>query len=205
MDTEDLINRAAQGDRAAVELLINSHRARLRRMVSVRMDPRLAARIDPSDVIQDAMIEAAQRLEDYLENRPLPFYPWLRKIAWECLVDLYHRHVTTKKRTVKLEQRFMMQLSGQSTADLGGIIACNDKNPSQQLIHKEMQYRINAALGQLNDKDREVLVMRHLEQLSVSEVAVVLDISEGAVKMRRLRAIQRLRDLLQGYLGPEAT
>jgi RNA polymerase sigma-70 factor (ECF subfamily) len=204
MNTEELVERAAHGDRLAVEQLIDAHRDRLRRMVTIRMDPRLAARVDPSDVIQDAMVQASRRLDDYLKHRPLPFYPWLRKIAWECLVDLYHRHVTAKKRTIDREQRLGMRLSNRSTMDLGSIIARDQKSPSEALVQKELQRRLQEALDRLDCKDRDVLVMRHLEQLSVAEIAAVLGISEGAVKMRRFRAVQRLRDLLHDPSPPES-
>ena len=198
MDSEELVDRAARGDRAAVEQLVDAYRDRLRRMITVRMDPRLAARVDPSDVIQDTLVQASQRLDDYLQRRPLPFYPWLRQIAWECLVDLYHRHVTTKKRTVDRERPLGMRLSDRSTMDLGRLIARNVKSPSEALVQKEMQARLREALERLDEKDRDVLVMRHLEQLSIGEIAAVLEVSPGAVKMRRLRAIERLRKLLGG-------
>ena len=88
-ESEDLIRRAWEGDEAATEELFARYRDRLRQMVTVRMDPRLAARLDASDVVQETLVEASRRLPEYLQDQPLPFYPWLRQIAWERLVDLH--------------------------------------------------------------------------------------------------------------------
>src|SRR5437763_14614661 len=97
-DTEELLRRAGDGDAAARQQLLARHRDRLRRMVAVRLDQRLAARVDPSDVVQEALIEADRKLDDYLEQRPVPFYPWLRRLAWEQLVKLHERHVQVAGR-----------------------------------------------------------------------------------------------------------
>src|SRR6516165_5011523 len=95
-DTDELLERAGSGDTTAREQLLIRHRARLRRMVAVRLDRRLAARVDPSDVVQETLAEAARNLADYLRERPIPFYPWLRRLAWERLVKLHRRHIRTR-------------------------------------------------------------------------------------------------------------
>src|SRR5262245_15642970 len=104
-DTEDLIARASGGDPSACQQLLARHRERLRRMVAVRLDRRLAARLDPSDVVQEALLQAAQQLAGYLRERPLPLYPWLRRIAWEHLLKTHQRHITAQKRSTTREQQ----------------------------------------------------------------------------------------------------
>src|SRR5712692_10348388 len=103
-ETEELIERASQGDRLARQELLVRHQARLRQMIAVRMDRRLGARLDPSDVVQEVFADACQKLSDYLRRRPLPFYPWLRQIAWERLVKLHQRHIHAQKRSITREQ-----------------------------------------------------------------------------------------------------
>ncbi len=202
-DTEQLICRADRGDTAAMQQLLDRHRDRLRRMVAVRLDPRLSARVDPSDVVQEALAEAAEKLPAYLRERPLPFYPWLRQIAWQRLIDLHRRHVRSKRRSVTREARPAVDLADQSAVDLAGQLMGGGTSPSGRLLRAELHDRVRSALSQLSARDREVLVMRHLEQLQVGEIAALLDISEGAVKMRRLRAAERLRELLDDELGEE--
>src|SRR6266550_4078148 len=102
-DTPELLDRTRGGDVAAGQELLTRHRARLRRMVEVRLDRRLAPRVDPSDVVQEALADAARRLDDYLRQRPLPFYPWLRRLAWERLVKLHQRHIGAERRSVTRE------------------------------------------------------------------------------------------------------
>ena len=103
--TETLLRRAGEGDEAALGQLLESHRQRLRRMVTFRIDPRLSARLDASDVVQEALVEAAEKIVDYCQNRPLPFYPWLRQIAWQRLVHQHEHHLWTAKRSVSQEQK----------------------------------------------------------------------------------------------------
>ena len=194
-DTEELVRRVGAGDQAAVSQLLDRHRERLRRMVAARLDPRLLARVDPSDVVQEALLKAAQRLPEYARARPLPFYPWLRQLAWDRLVEMHQQHVRAGKRSVTREQADAV-LSDQSALLLVAQLVDPGTGPGGQLLRKELRERLHAALAALPAQDREILIMRHLEQLKVSEIAAVLQLSEGAVKMRRLRAIQKLRELL---------
>src|SRR5690242_16284851 len=103
-DTERLLQRAGQGDPAARQELLCRHRDRLRRMVALRLDRRLAARVDPSDIVQEALVQAHQNLADYLRDRPLPFYAWLRQFAWERVAKQYERHVRAQRRSVAREE-----------------------------------------------------------------------------------------------------
>jgi RNA polymerase sigma-70 factor (ECF subfamily) len=195
-DTDELLRRAEQGDGQARQAVLVRHRERLKHMVAVRMDRRLAARIDPSDVVQEALLEAAQGLDEYLRKRPLPFYPWLRQLAWERLIDLHRRHVLAQRRSVKREEPLAPHLSDESALQLADRVLARQSSPSDRAIRNEARARIRTALDQLGERDREVLVLRHLEQLSTRETAAVLGVSEGAVKTRHLRALEHLRELL---------
>jgi len=170
-------------------------------MVAVRMDRRLAARVDPSDVVQEALAEASRQKAEYLRRRPLPFYPWLRQIAWGRLVRLTSHHVSAQRRTVTREQVPELALPDESAHFLAGRLVASDTSPSRSLLRRELRARVQAALAELPARDREVLVLRYLEQLSNSEIAAVLEITEAAVKMRHLRAVERLRGLLDKGVG----
>src|SRR6516165_4931589 len=117
-DTDELLRRTAHGDAAARDQLLVCHRARLRQMVAYRLDRRLAARVDPSDVVQEVLAEAARKLPDYLRERPLPFYPWLRQMALERLVTLYRRHVQAQRRSVRREEPGRLLLPNESASEL---------------------------------------------------------------------------------------
>jgi RNA polymerase sigma-70 factor (ECF subfamily) len=202
-DTDQLLDRAGQGDPSARQQLLIRHQQRLRDMVALRMDRRLAVRIDPSDVVQETLAEAVRQLSDYLRRRPLPFYPWLRQLAWERLVQLHRRHVRTQKRSV-LREEHGLPLSDQSALALADRLFHRGSSPSARLHRQERRDRVQAALAQLAEPDREVLVLRHLEGLSTREIAAILGITEGAVYTRHLRALERLRTLLGDELEEEA-
>jgi RNA polymerase sigma-70 factor (ECF subfamily) len=195
-DSEELIARASRGDDAARGQLLALHRDRLCKMVALRLDRRLAARVDPSDVVQEALLEAAQKLPDYLRQRPVPFYPWLRRLAWEHLVKLHQRHLNTRKRSAAREEKQILALPDESALTLAQRLVAPGTSPSNVLVQAELRARVRAALAQLPEGDREVLAMRYLEQLSMNEIAAVLGINEGAVKMRHTRALQRLSGVL---------
>ena len=193
-DTEELLDRAGNGDDAAGQELLRRHRDRLRRMVAVRFDRRLAARVDPSDVVQEALADAARKLPEYLKQRPLPFYPWLRRLAWERLVKLYQRHIAAEKRSVTRESPAL--LSDESALELVRWVFARGPSPSDLAMRAELSGRVHAALAQLSERDREVLVLRYLEQLATADIAAVLGATVGAIKVRHLRALERIRALL---------
>jgi RNA polymerase sigma-70 factor (ECF subfamily) len=195
-ETEALVRQAADGDRSARQRLIALHRERLRRMVAVRMDGRLAARIDASDVVQEALAEANQHLDAYFQERPLPFYPWLRQFAWQRLRHLHRHHIDARRRSVLREVPWELPLPDHSALDLARRMTASGTSPSRRLIRDEERERIQAALSRLDPRDREVLVLRYLEDLSTEEIVAVLGIRAGAVKMRHVRALERLRGLL---------
>jgi RNA polymerase sigma-70 factor (ECF subfamily) len=195
-DTEELLRRAGQGDQAAHGELLERHRLRLQRMVQLRLDRRLAARVDVTDVVQEALADAVQKLPDYLRRRPLPFYPWLRQLAWERLVQLHRRHLYARKRTVTREEPSALTLPDDSVLELAERLQARGSSPSARLCRDELRQRVQAALARLSELDREVLLLRHFEQLSAREIAGVLGLTEGAVHTRHLRALERLRALL---------
>jgi len=195
-DTEELLRQAGQGDAAARDRLLDRHRTRLRAAAALRLDRRLAPRVDPSDVVQETLAEAVRRLPDYLHRRPLPFYPWLRQLALQRLIDLHRHHVRAGKRSVQREQGALPPLPDESAAALAQRLFGRGSSPSAHLQRREVAQRVQAALLQLSERDRELLVLRHLEQLPTRDVVLALGLSEGAVKMRLLRALERLRTLL---------
>jgi RNA polymerase sigma-70 factor (ECF subfamily) len=202
-DSDELIERVAHGDGAARQQLLARHRGRLRQMIAVRLDRRVAARVDPSDVVQEALADAARKLSAYVRDRPLPFYPWLRRLAWERLVKIHRRHLRTHRRSAAREEPGVLNLPDESAAELAKRLVSSASSPSRQLLRAERRERVRAALGRLGERDREVLVLRYLEQLSPREIAAVLGISEGAVKVRHLRALERFRALLGDDLGED--
>ena len=201
-DTDALLASAARGEPDARGQLLARHRQRLARMVACRLDRRLAARVDPSDVVQEVLAEADRKLECYLAERPLPFYPWLRSLAWEHLATLHRRHVRAQKRSVKREEPGVLALPEESAADLAARLVTSATSPTQAALREELRQRMRRALEALSERDREVLVLRHLEELSVAQTAEVLGVSAGAVKVRHLRALERVRAVLDAEEDP---
>ena len=202
-DTEELVRRAGGGDGAAVEALFERNRARLSQMIRLRMDPRMRGRIDPSDVIQETLVAASQRLPRYATERPLPFYPWLRQIAWEKLVHLHDRHLRAAKRSVAREQFFRPDISDESAQELAHRLVGTTSSPSADAVRQEVRERVRQALEELSVDDREVLLLRYLEQMSSKEIGAILDVSEAAVNMRHMRALERIRRVLSD-MGDES-
>ena len=194
-EDNDLLDRAKQGDREAVGGLLDKHRSQLRRMVAVRMDPRLGARIDPSDVVQEAFVVAVDRLGEYLARPSLPFYVWLRQIAFSRLIDLHRRHLVADRRNIDREEP--LELPDESTAELAGQLAASGIEPLRRMLREEVRERIHATIARLGRTDREILVLRHLEGLDLPHCAAVLGISEEAASKRYLRALARIGRMLQ--------
>ena len=196
-DTDGLLERSVLGDKAAAGELFQRHSPRLKRMIALRMDCRMSARIDPSDVLQETLAEAARQLAEYHRHRPLPFYPWLRQIAWQRLTMLYRQHIQSQRRSVEREEPQSPPLPDQSAWSLAKRLIAREGQPSTMARQKEESAQVREALARLAERDREILVLRHLEQLGTAEIAAVLAISEGAVYTRHLRALERLRRLLE--------
>jgi RNA polymerase sigma-70 factor, ECF subfamily len=199
--TEHLVRRAIGGDRVATEELLGRYRPQLRRMVAIRLDPLLRARFDPSDVVQSVLAEAARKMMVALNNEPERFYPWLRQLAWDRLARLYRDHVRTEKRSVDREEpNWQAQVADDSMLQLADQLAARQLGPHSLAVREETRGRVRTALTRLPATDREVLVLRFLERLDITDTAAALGISESAVKSRQFRAIRRLGQLLHGLL-----
>jgi RNA polymerase sigma-70 factor (ECF subfamily) len=190
--TRLLLGRIRAGERAAFEELFARHRPLLRKLVEFRLDARLRARVDPSDVVQDTQLEAYRQLPSFLERKPMPFRLWLRKTAQERLRMVERQHLEAARRSVGRE----MPLPDNSAAVVAHQLAAAILSPSQHAAQGELAGRVADAIGLLGDTDREVLVMRTFEGLSYDEVACVLDIDSAAARKRHGRALLRLHKVL---------
>jgi RNA polymerase sigma-70 factor (ECF subfamily) len=195
-DTENLLGRAAAGENVAREQLLARHRDRLRQAIAMRLDRRLAARVDASDIVQEAMADAAHKFSDYLLHQPLPFYAWLRQLALERLIEMHRRHIQAQKRSVMREEPQSLPITDESTLELADRLLAAGGTPLAEVLRDEMRRRVQEVLARLSSRDREVLALRHLEQLSTRETAAVLQVAEGAVKTRHVRALRRFRELM---------
>lgn len=201
-ETERLLRSAAEGDRESWGTLLTRHEERLRRMVAYRMDRRLQGRIDPQDVIQDAYLEAAEHRSEFLRQPARPFFLWLRGIVGNKLLELHRYHLGTQRRDAGREvSLYRGHMPEASSAALAAQLLGHATRPSEAAIRAEVKIRLQEALNAMDPLDREVLVLRHFEQLSPAETAQVLGIREKAAGMRYLRALKRLKDILVGLPG----
>jgi RNA polymerase sigma-70 factor, ECF subfamily len=200
-EINELLAEAARGDQQSLGTLLERDRERLRRMVATRLDRRLQGRIDPSDVIQEAQLEAAERLGDYVANPTMPLFLWLRLITGQRLMILHRRHLGTKMRSaqrdVSLYQPFLPQAS---SAALAAQLLGQLTSPSMAAIRAEMKSNLHEALEAMDPLDREVLVLRHFEQLTSAETALEIGISVEAAKKRHIRALKKLKTILSSGL-----
>ena len=197
-ETKDLLARARQGEPAAVERLLSSHRDPLRRMIALRLDPALAARVDASDIVQDVLLEVHRRLSDFLRNPEAMSFPlWLRHIAKDHIIDAHRRHRQAQRRSLDREQPLApAALADHSSFELAGQLLDQELTPASAAVRRELQRRLEAAIAELDEDDREVILMRYGEQLSNQDVAAALGLTEAAASMRHLRAVRRLRAAL---------
>lgn len=173
------------------------HRARLRRLVELRLDPRIRGRVDASDVIQETQIEALQRGEEYLADPKVPLYVWLRYLTLQKVSQFHRQHLGTKARDVCREVSiFHNHLPAATSAALAAQLVGKLTTASHAAVREEMRVRVEQALKDMNEKDRDVLTLLHFEQLTQKETAAVLEITEKAVGGRYVRALSRLRKLL---------
>ena len=197
--TRDLVERAKTGEAEAVNALLLAHREALRRAIDLRLDPVLARRVDASDIVQDVLLEANQRLGDYLKNPAMPFHLWLRHLAQDRIIDTHRRHRQAQRRSIDREQPIQKPAWGdESSLQLVSQLMADDATPASAALHHELQARLGQALELLPDPDRDIILMRHHEQLSNQEVAGIFQLTEAAASMRYLRALRKLRVLLTG-------
>jgi RNA polymerase sigma-70 factor (ECF subfamily) len=196
-NTADLLKNVREGDSQAVERLLARHRESLHRMIQLRMDQRIKRRVDVSDVVQDVLIEANRRLHDYLANPVMAFHLWIRQIAKDRLIDAHRRHRVSAKRSIDREQPMVLQGAvDQSSLEIAGQLCDPQMTPAAAATQRELALHVEAAITRLGDSDRDIILMRHYEQLSNGEIATALGLTEPAASMRYLRAIRRLRELL---------
>jgi RNA polymerase sigma-70 factor (ECF subfamily) len=196
--TQGLLEQIAQGDQRALERLLEHYRPGLRDLVEARLDPKLRARLDPSDVVQEAQLVVTRRMKDFLERRPMPFHLWVRKTAYERLINLRQKHRKRLRRTVDRE----VALPERSSLAVTGPLLAGGPSPSQELAAREFADRVTRAVAQLAEADREILLMRHGEELPYEEIACMLGIEPAAARKRYGRALIRLQKVLsdQGLL-----
>jgi RNA polymerase sigma-70 factor (ECF subfamily) len=196
------LKRVAAGEQTVWGELLTRHQQRLRSLVSLRLDHRLQGRIDPSDVIQEAYLEASRQLADYLKDPSIPFYLWLRLITGQKLIALHRHHLGTLGRDAGREvSLYRGALPEASSAALAAQLLGHGSRPSEAVMRAERSLRLQEALNSMDPLDREVLALRHFEQLSNAETAHVMEISESAASKRYVRALQRLREILAGMPG----
>ncbi len=195
--TTELLDRARDGDDMAVNDLMEKHRESLRHLVRMRLDQKIRTRIDVSDVVQDVLVEANRRIQNYLENPVMTFHLWLRQIAKDRIIDAHRRHRVSARRSVDREQEMAVPKGyDQSSILLANQLGDNELTPAAAALQKEMAARVEQAISEMDDSDSEIIIMRHYENLSNQEVAEALELTEPAASMRYLRAIRRLRSLM---------
>ncbi len=195
--TDELIGRARDGSKDAVDELLDRHRKGLRRMIQLRLDNRVTRRVDVSDILQDVLIEANRRLQNYLNEPPMAFHLWIRQIARDRIIDAHRRHAVSAKRSVDREMSLHVRGNvDQSSIELAGQLCDSELTPAAAATQREIAMQLETAVHQLRDQDKEIILMRHYEQLSNLEIAQSLGLTEPATSMRYLRALRRLRELL---------
>jgi RNA polymerase sigma-70 factor (ECF subfamily) len=201
-DTSLLIERARAGDRDAVNAIFARYRDRLRRMVDLRLDRRLRARIDASDVIQEAYVDIVSRLQEYLRDPRVPLFLWLRLVVGDRLTKLHRHHLGTRMRDAGLEvSLYRGALPAASSAALAAQLLGKHTSPTEAAVRAERLLRLQEALNTLEPMDREILSLRHFEELSCAESAQELGIPKATAAKRYIRALKRLKAILATLPG----
>lgn len=193
-----LLQDAEQGDSAAVGRLVNLHAVRIKRMIAVRMDPRLASRLDASDVYQELQLDVLRRLPEYFQKREVGFFEWLRFLGRQKLLELTRRHLLAQARDIRREVVNPLPQAASSMA-LAGFLIGDITSPSLQVSRREVKAQLDAAIEKMDEWDREVLLLRHAEQLTAVEAAREMNISPNTFRQRYLRALKRLKTILQEH------
>ncbi len=199
-DIVDLLARVRGGDQSALAELYARHRDKLRRMVQLRLDRRLAGRVSPSDVLQEAYIDAVKRIDHYFEKPDQPFFGWLRLVVGQRLADVHREHLALK-RDVGQEVPINRGAAGADSACLAACLLGTGTSPSHAAARAESFARLEEALDQMDPLDREVLALRHFEELSNTDTAAILDIQPAAASKRYVRALARLKQILETLPG----
>jgi len=195
--TQALLEEAKTGETAAVNRLLSEFREPLRKVINLRLDPVLARRVDASDIVQDVLLEANQRLAEYLRSPSMPFHLWLRHLAQDRIIDTHRRHRLAQRRSIDKEEPIRRPAwVDQSSLQLAAQLVDTEQTPASAAIQHELQRRLEDAMTHLADDDRDIILMRHHEQLTNQEVSAALELTEAAASMRYLRALRRLREVL---------
>lgn len=195
--TETLLNQAREGNSLALNQLMERHRKSIQQLVRMRLDQKIRRRVGVSDVVQDVMVEANRRMQRYLEDPAMPFHLWLRQIARDRIIDAHRRHRGSARRSVDREQAVTVPRGyDQSSIQLAAALGDPELTPAAAALQKEMAARIERAIANLDERDAEIIVMRHYEMLTNQEVALALGLTEPAASMRYLRAIRRLKSVI---------
>ena len=204
-ETVHLLQRTRLGDPGAFGHLLSGHRPRLARMIAVRLDLRLRGRIDADDVIQDAFLEATERLHEYLSHPTMPFFLWLRFLTGQKLLALHRHHLGVQgrdaRREVALPRGRRDHRPEATSLTVADVLLASQTSPSRAAAREELRGRVEQALSAMDPIDREVLVLRHFEQLSNEEAACEIGIEPSATSKRFVRALRRLKEVLAGMPG----
>ncbi len=202
VETEVLVSRAAEGDSGALAELMGRYSDRLKRMVQLRMDHRLQGRTGASDVVQEALIEAARRLSDYQRNPPMGFFLWLRALTAERLLNAHRAHLGTQKRDVSRDvSLYRRAMPAAHSVSLARQLMGDFTSPTQAIQRAETQLLVQEVLNRMNPIDREILVLKYFEQLTTSEVASELGIKRSTAGKRYIAALKRLKQELSAIPG----
>lgn len=201
-NSRELVNRVLRGDQDALAELFAIHHQKLWRMVNFRMHQRLRGRVDADDVLQEAFINAAQRIDHFLSDASRSVFIWLRLVVSQTLVDVHRRHLMTQMRDANREFSIESGWSSESTSfSLSFHLLGHLTSPSQAALRVELSQQLSRALSTVNAVDQEVLALRHFEELTNSETAQVLNMSEQAASIRYIRALTRLRGIMSAIPG----
>ncbi len=197
-DGRDPLDEVRHGGQAALAGLFMEHRPRLKRMIQMRIDRRVAGRVDPSDVLQEAFLDASRRLGEYLSKPSMPLFLWFRFLTGQRLLAIHRQHLGTQKRDprqeVAIHRRAMPQAD---SASLSMQLLGHLTTPSLAAMRQEVQDQLEELLGTMEPMDREILSLRHFEELTNNEAAEELGITPAAASKRYIRALERLRHVVK--------
>jgi RNA polymerase sigma-70 factor (ECF subfamily) len=187
-----LLEQVSHGNRQALDRLLARHQSDLEAFARIHLDAGLRTRVDPSDLVQDVQLETVERINDFLERQPMPFHLWIRKTAYQRLLHLRKQHRTAARRSVDRE----VPLPDRSSLLLARPLIAGGPSPSQQAESRELAERISAAVGELAEADRELLLMRHVQDMPYEEIALLLELEPATARKRYGRALIRLQTVL---------
>jgi len=199
--SDPLHERLSRGDETALADAFAQHRQRLWRIVNFRMDRRMSGRVDPDDVLQEAYLAAAKRLDHYGSDGFSSPFLWLRLIVQQTLIDVHRRHLSTQARDAGRESPIFGRHPQATSASLAICLVGGWTSPSQAAVRVELIDQVQAAIGTMSSTDQEILALRHFEELTNSEAAEALEIEPKAASIRYVRAILRLKEVLSGFSG----